>query len=93
MGLFNFLLGVLAVNAASNTKRNNNQHLSNRQNSNNHDYGGCYDDIECNCDHDGCNYESYDNYDHYDNSYEDYSSDYEASDNYGYCDDEYEDRY
>lgn len=93
MGLFNFLLGVLAVNAASNAKRNNNQHLSHRQNSNNQYCGGCYDDIECNCDHDGYNYESYDNYDHYDNSYDDYSSDYEASDNYGYCDDEYEYRY
>ena len=93
MGLFNFLLGVLAVNGASNDKRNNDRHLSHRQNSNNQYYGGCYGDIECNCDHDGCNYESYDNYERYDNSYDDCNCDYEASDNYGYCDDEYEDEY
>ncbi len=93
MGLFNFLLGVLAVNGASNDKRNNDRHLSHRQNSNNQYYGGCYDDIECNCDHDGCNYESYDNYEHYDNSYDDCNCDYEASDDYGYRDDEYEDEY
>ena len=93
MGLFNFLLGVLAVNGASNDKRNNDRHLSHRQNSNNQYYGGCYDDIECNCDHDGCNYESYDNYEHCDNSYDDCNCDYEASDDYGYRDDEYEDEY
>ena len=93
MGLFNFLLGVLAVNGANNDKRNNDRHLSHRQNSNNQYYGGCYDDIECNCDHDGCNYESYDNYEHYDNSYDDCNCDYEASDDYGYRDDEYEDEY
>lgn len=93
MGLFNFLLGVMAGKAVSNTNRNNNQHLSYRQNSNSHYYSGCYDDIECSCDHDGCNYESYDNYNHYDNSYDDYSYDYEANDNYDYCDDECEDRY
>ena len=93
MGLFNFLLGVLAVNGASNDKRNNDRHLSHRQNSNNQYYGGCYGDIECNCDHDGCNYESYDNYERYDNSYDDCNCDYEASDDYGYRDDEYEDEY
>ncbi len=76
MGLFSFLFGVMAGNAVSNNRRNN-SHLSQRQTNNNY-YGGCYDDIECNCDHDDCNYESYDNYDNYDN---------------GYCDEECEERY
>ncbi len=76
MGLFSFLFGVMAGNAVSNNRRNN-SYSSQRQTNNNY-FGGCYDDIECNCDHDDCNYESYDNYDNYDN---------------GYCDEECEERY
>lgn len=93
MGLFNFLLGVLTGHTVNNAKRNNNQHLYNRLNSNNHYHGSCYDGVECNCGHDVCNYDAYDNYEHYDNCYDDCSCDYESNDGYGYCDNDCEERY
>lgn len=96
MGLFNFLLGVIAGNAVSNIKHN--KQSSTHQKYNSYYNGSCYDDIECNCDCDGYDYDS-DNhshngcYDDYDCGYENYNCDCEAANGYGCCDDEYEERY
>lgn len=96
MGLFNFLLGVMAGNAVSSIKHNK-QSLTHQRN-NSYYNGGCYDDIECNCDCDGYDYDSYNHnhdgcYDEYDCGYDNYNCDCEADNGYGCCDDEYEERY
>lgn len=91
MGLFNFLLGVIAGNAVSNIKHN--KQSSTHQKYNSYYNGSCYDDIECNCDCDGYDYDS-DNHSH-DGCYDDYDCGYdncdcETDNGYGCCDDEYE---
>lgn len=94
MGLFNFLLGVMAGNAVSSIKHN--KQPSNHQRNNSYYNGGCYDDIECNCDCDGYDYDSDSHdgcYDDYDCGYDNYNCDCEADNDYGCYDDEYEERY